>query len=273
MITHNTKQYKLFDTHTHAFPDAIAAATMELLSAKAGIPHFHDGSHAGLCEYERRGGADRFLLLPIVTRPGSTRSVNQWAAGHVGGPMLAFGSVYPGEGRMDDELDRIVDGGLLGIKLHPEYQDFYVDDPRCFPLYEAMFERGLILCLHMGVDLGYPPPLHGTPERLATVLDRFPEGRVIAAHMGGYQCEAESLQYLAGRRNLWMDTAYVTGQMAPCALRSLARAHGTDRVLFATDAPWTRIDDAVGAMFNAGFTEPELADMLYNNAAALLGCE
>lgn len=271
MITHNGKPYMVFDTHTHAFPDAIAAATMDLLSQKAGIPHYHDGTHAALCAHESRGGADRFLLLPIATKPGQMRSVNRWAADRIGGRMLAFGSVHPDDHGLDGELDRVCDFGLRGIKLHPEYQQFYVDDERCLPLYESIFKRGLILVLHMGVDLGYEPPVHGTPEGLAKVLDRFPEGQVIAAHMGGFRMEAEVRDHLAGRRNLWMDTAYVADKMAPGALSSLARQHGADRVLFATDAPWTDFDASLQAVLNAGFTDNELTGILYDNAARLLG--
>ncbi len=273
MITHNGKQYKVFDTHTHAFPDAIAVGAMELLSQKAGIPHYHDGSHAGLCAYERRGGADGFLLLPIATKPGQARSVNQWAADRADGQMQAFGSVHPDGQDLGDELDRIVDSGLLGIKLHPEYQQFFVDDERIMPMYEAIFRRGLPIVFHMGVDLGYPPPVHGTPQGLAKVCDRFPEARIVAAHMGGYRMEDEALAQLAGRRNLWMDTAYVADKMDPVALVKLARAHGTDRVLFATDAPWVGFDSALQGVLKAGFTDAELGDVLYGNAAALLGIE
>ncbi len=42
--------------------------------------------------------------------------------------------------------------------------------------------------LHAGTDIGLPPPVHCTPERLARLLDATPGLTVIAAHMGGYAC-------------------------------------------------------------------------------------
>lgn len=269
MITHNHHTYKVFDTHTHAFPDAIAQAAVEGLTKRAGIPHYHDGTYSGLTAYEAR--ADKFLLLPIATKPQQAHSVNTWAARHVGGKMLSFGSVHPQSAQFIDELDEVVALGLRGIKLHPEYQQFFVDDERHFPLYRAIFERGLILCFHTGVDLGYPPPLHGSARRMARVCDAFPNRRIIAAHMGGYLEYEDSWNYLAGRENLWMDTAYVTLEMPPEQLKLLARRHGTERVLFATDAPWTALDDSLGTILRAGFTHEELQNILYDNAARLLG--
>lgn len=271
MITHNGKQYKVFDTHTHAFPDAIAREAVDALKHRANLTPYHDGSYSGLCAYELR--ADRFLLLPIATKPHQAHSVNTWAARHAGGKLLAFGSVHPDSDQLMDELDEVARLGLLGIKLHPEYQQFYVDDERALLLYEAIFARGLRLVFHAGVDLGYGPPIHCTPERLARVLDAFPSERIIAAHMGGYRMEAEASQVLSGRRNLWMDLAFVAGVMPHQEFAPLVRAHGADRVLFATDAPWTVFDDALQSVLDAGFTDAELRAILYDNAASLLGVE
>lgn len=265
-----TRQYKIFDAHTHAFPDAIARGAVGSMSERAGIPHYHDGSHEGLLQYERNGGADGFLLLPIATKPGQTRSVNAWAASKMGGPMRCFGSIHPENHDFDALLDEVKDLGLLGIKFHPEYQDFFVDEPRYFPLYEAIFARGLLLCFHAGVDLSYEPPLHASARRIAKVCDAFPDERIIAAHMGGYQEFDDAMEFLAGRENLWMDTAYVADRLTPADFAAIARKHGTDRVLFATDSPWTSFDASLSGVLNAGFTDGELKAILHDNAMRLL---
>ncbi|MDL2205697.1 amidohydrolase family protein [Eubacteriales bacterium OttesenSCG-928-N13] len=265
------QRYKVFDAHTHAFPDAIARGAVDGLSEKAGIAHFHNGSYDELAQYEAQ--ADGYLLLPIATKPAQMRSVNTWAAQKMGGKMQAFGSVHPLAEDWRPELDHVQSLGLKGIKLHPEYQDFYADDPRHFPLYAEIFARGLILCFHAGVDLGFPPPLHGAAEAIARVADAFPNGRIIAAHMGGYQQFDEAMAHLAGRENLWMDTSYVADEMAKEQLVQLSRAHGIDRILFATDAPWKPFDSMLAAVLNAGFDEDELQKILYQNAAKLLNLE
>ena len=273
MITHNGKtyniSYNIFDAHTHAFPDAIAASTMNRLGDGLGIPYYHDGTYAGLCNYEQK--ADKVLLLPIATKPKQAHSVNTWAAQHQNSKLLAFGSVHPDSDHLADELDEAKQLGLLGIKLHPEYQQFYVDEERNLRLYEMIFARGMHLVFHAGVDLGYDPPVHCTPQMLGRVLDAFPDHPIIAAHMAGHQMEEQASELLAGRRNLWMDMAYVTETLTSEQLARLSRTHGIDRILFATDAPWTDFDSAVNAVFAAGFDEAELRAVFYDNAAALLG--
>ena len=269
MITHNNTTYKLFDAHTHAFPDAIAQSAIGALSHNADIPFFHDGRFASLCEFESR--ADGFLLLPIATKPHQTHAVNTWAAQKIGGKALAFGSVHPDSRCLTDELNELCRLGLRGIKFHPEYQQFFVDEERCFPLYEAIFAHGLPIVFHAGADLAYSPPYHCTPKRLAHVLDAFPAARIIAAHMGGFQMEREAADLLAGRDNLWIDTAYAAGLLPPDQFDRLLAAHRKDRILFATDAPWMRLDEAINAILSADLTPPERSAIFYDNAATLLG--
>ena len=54
------------------------------------------------------------------------------------------------------------------------------------PIYEKIASLGLITVFHAGVDIGYPDPVHCTPERLAYILPAFGNASVVAAHMGGY---------------------------------------------------------------------------------------
>ena len=263
---------RIFDAHTHAFPDAIATRAMFTLSDKSVLPYFNDGTFSGLAGYEAAGGAEGFLILPIATTPRQTRAVNDWAAAQVGRDgARAFGSVHPDCEDLGDQLDHIVELGLPGVKLHPEYQEFAVDEPRMFDVYRALFERRLIICFHAGVDIGYAPPVRGNPARIARVCDAFPEGRVIAAHMGGYRMADEARQTLLNRPNLWMDTSFSAQEMAPEELRDMIRAHGAERVMFGTDSPWTEFGESLRAVTESGLTQTELDLVLYKSAAALLG--
>lgn len=37
------------------------------------------------------------------------------------------------------------EAGFPGFKLHPDYQDFFVDEERMLPIYEAVFNEGLVI--------------------------------------------------------------------------------------------------------------------------------
>ena len=271
MISHNGHSYKIFDMHTHAFPDAIASRAVDALAHNAGIVPYADGTFAGLQAYERN--ADKFLLLPIATKPQQTHALNHWAAQHQRGKALCFGSVHPDSQCLADELDEIVALGLRGIKFHPDYQHFFIDDERHYKLYEMIFARGLHMIFHSGVDLAFPPPFGSTPLRLKNLCAAFPNEKIISAHMGGYLMEREGAEILSDVKNLWLDTAYATSILPNHELLEFARAHGTDKVLFATDSPWTDFDAAVSSVLNAGFTHEEIQNILYDNAAKLMGVD
>ena len=246
---------------------------MAALAEKAHIPAHHDGTFAGLAAYEQAGGVAGFLLLPIATKASSVRSINEWVAGKTGGNVVAFGALHPDCEDVAGEVAYIQALGLKGIKLHPEYQAFDVDEERIMPLYETVFGQGLPICFHAGADLGFPPPLRGDAQRIAKVSQRFPEGKIIAAHMGGlYQYETVC-ECLAGRRNVWMDTSFATERMQAEEITHLVRLHGADRFLFGTDAPWARLEAAQDAVIGAGLTETELRMVFWDNAAKLLGLE
>lgn len=266
------KTYKIFDAHTHAFPSKLAARAVGSISEKAaGIPYRHDGSFAGLCEYEKQGGSCGFLLLTIATKPSQTYAANTWVAKKTGNGVYAFGSVHPDSENLEDELDYIVSLKLKGVKLHPEYQEFYPDEEKMFPFYNAIFDRGLMIYFHAGADLGYPPPIKGEAKRIARVCEAFPNNTVIAAHMGGFLQGGEVKKHLAGRENVWFDTSFAAECMKSREIAELTRLHGVKRVMFGTDAPWTKFENTKNALLESGLNDEELADVFYNNAARLLG--
>ena len=266
-------QYKIFDAHTHAFPDKIAAQTMAVLSAKANIPNLHNGTIEGLAAYERAGGSGGFLLLPIATKPSNVRAANEWAAAHAQNGVLSFGTLHPQSATLQDDLRHAADLGVKGIKLHPEYQEFFVDEDRMLPLYEAVFALGLPICFHAGEDLGFPPPIRGDARRIGAIAQRYPQGKIIAAHMGGYRQYNVVLEHLAGRSNVWMDTSFAAEHMHADEIVHLVHKHGADRFFFGTDAPWAAFDLAKNALLHSGLNEQELQGIFGNNAAAFFGLE
>lgn len=265
--------YKIFDAHTHAFPSKLAARAVGTMSEKAELPYWHDGSFKGLCEYEKKGGACGFLILPIATKPSQAYTVNTWAAKKAGGCVYAFGSVHPESENLEAELDYVVSLKMKGIKLHPEYQDFFADEERMFPFYKAIFDRGLMIYFHAGADLGFPPPIRGDAERISRVCDAFPDSTIIAAHMGGFLQGDEVKKHLIGRENVWFDTSFAAECMTLREIAELTRMHGAKRVMFGTDAPWTVFENTKNALLESGLTDGELADVFYNNAAELLGLD
>ena len=175
----------LIDFHTHAFPERIAEQAMKKLThASGGLYPQTRGTLDSLREEMKRDGVDLAVVQCIATKPGQQLSVNNFAFQIDREPdFLAFGSVHPDAPDVMEELERIKAAGLKGIKLHPEYQGYYVDEERLKPLYRRISELGFITLIHGGEDYGYMPPFRATPERLKRALGWF-DGPVVVAHWG-----------------------------------------------------------------------------------------
>jgi predicted TIM-barrel fold metal-dependent hydrolase len=263
----------IIDFHTHAFTDELAPRALEILSERSGIQPYTNGTCSGLLESMDRAGIDASVIAPIATKPSQVRNINKWAvqvSAEYEGRLICFGTLHPEQKDWRDEIHRLLEDGIVGIKLHPDYQGFYVDDPQMFPMYQEIAYAKLVLLLHSGVDIGLPPPVHCTPDRLARVLSSFPELTIVAAHMGGYKYWDEVERHLVGR-NVYFDTSYSLDYLGAERMVSLIRAHGVDRILFATDSPWASQTKEVNGIRGLPLTEAETAAILGGNALHLLG--
>lgn len=145
--------------------------------------------------------------------------------------LVGFGSLHPDYEGYAQELDRMVEIGLRGVKLHPDFQKFAIDDPKVYPIYDSIRAHGLPILMHMGDDR-YD---YSHPKRLARMLEDFPGLVVIAAHFGGYQSWDEVPRYLAGRPDLYFDTSSSLAFISRDQARSLIELIGEDRFFFGTD--------------------------------------
>ncbi len=261
----------VIDFHAHCFPEAIAARAIATLSKNAGnaIP-FTDGTVDSLLGVMRAAGVDASVVLNIATNAKQQKNVNDFAGRINATDIIAFGSVHPDAPDALEELERIRDMGLKGVKFHPDYQGFFVDDPKAFPLYKKAAALGLITSFHAGVDVEFYEEVHCTPERLARALPQFDGAPVVAAHMGGYLMWSEAERHLVGR-DIYIDTSYSYGRM-PCrqALK-MARAHGTDKMLLGSDLPWSGIDQEILFVKSWDLSPDEEQMILGGNAKRLLG--
>lgn len=191
----------IIDMHTHCFPDPLAEKAMPMLALRSGNPcPAFDGTASGLKESVLSGGADRAAVLNIATNAHQQKKVNDFAISLLGDSVLIpFGSVHFESPDAISELDRLHDAGIKGIKLHPDYQGFFADDERMFPIYEKIGSLGMITVFHAGVDIGVPDPVHCTPQMLKKILPRFGGAPVIAAHMGGFLLWREAAELLGER--------------------------------------------------------------------------
>jgi predicted TIM-barrel fold metal-dependent hydrolase len=234
---------RIVDVHTHVYPDDLAGEITRSLRHEGLFEACCDGTVEDLRRFMRTDGVARSVNLPVATRKEQVVGINRKMVvfnRSSPGDVVSLGAMHPefGEvGDVEEEIRYLAWNGVKGIKMHPEYQRFYPDDPSVFPIYEACRLHGLIVHFHAGFDFPDPGHIRATPQRLKAVT-KIGGLKIVFAHMGGFRMWEDVLKHLAGT-SAYLDTAFVS-TMAPADLASIVRAHGADKVLFGSDFPWTR---------------------------------
>ncbi len=261
----------LIDFHTHCFPDKIAERAVEKLSfLSGGLEHHTDGTASGLKNSMSKADVDISVVLNIATNEHQQKSVNDFAKTlDNDSRIVAFGSVFPFAKDAFEQLEYIKELGLKGVKLHPDYQGFFVDDEKMKPIYKKISELGLITVFHAGKDYGFAPPYGATPERMARALGWF-ESPVVAAHWGGINCNEGVIEHLCSR-DIYFDTSFGYCMMPRYYAQKIIEKHGTDKILFGTDTPWHTVEMELKLLNNLGLDESDMQKIKSENAKKLLG--
>lgn len=277
----------VIDFHTHTYPDKIAAKTVELLAGRSGTNPHSDGTFAGLEENMEERHVDMSVVLPVATSEKQYRHINEFAVAeneefdktHI----WSFGGIHPGNENYKEILRDIADKGLKGIKLHPDYQGAFFNDIRYKRIISYATELGLIVVTHAGQDIGLPDVVHCTPAMAEEVLDEVKPDKLVLAHMGGWQMWQEVLDRLCGR-DVYLDTAFSYGDIdyrtgAPHRFKlmdgdmfkAIVDKHGSDKILFGTDSPWSDQEQSVRDIEALGLGSDDEKNIFEDNARRLLG--
>lgn len=259
------------DFHTHAFDDKIAQRAIDSLVATSGFKPYTNGTVSDLKRQLNEDGIDRAVLLPIATKPKQQTLINDMSAKLNSYELICFGSVHPDAQDAVTELERIKILGLKGIKLHPDYQNFVIEDERLFPIYKKCEELGLIVVFHAGFDPLSPDFIHCKPKESASVAKKFPDLKFVFAHLGGMNLFNDVYEYLAGLDNVWLDTAFLAERIDDKLLTSIIKKHTARRVLLASDLPWQKTSDAIKQIEGLDLSYDEKEWIFSKSAQRLLG--
>lgn len=270
----------IIDFHTHTFPDKIAERTLNALSSVSGLKPYTNGTVYGLTASMKEAGIDASLILPVVTKPSQFDTVNSVSA-EINGKdgLYSFGGIHPDCDNIEEKLDRIVSLGLKGIKLHPEYQNCPVDDPKNVNIIKQAVMRGLFVVIHAGVDLGYPDRVNCSPIATRKMLDEvYPAfngvtPHIILAHLGGNLMWDEVYTELCSLP-VYFDISFSLSEIKPELFGSIVRKHGANKLLFGTDSPWNSQAEEIIKFYkiagDIGLSEKEKNLILSENARKIL---
>ena len=214
--------------------------------------HLHHHSRANYREMDRRliDAADKLgidqLCCSILTprRPATVeglRECNRWLAEAIQQyPDRVLGYCYVNPGHTREAVDEIrryvLDHGFMGVKL---YNEHVCTDPVVAPVVETAIELRVPILHHAGRSHHEFPgqPNISDGGHLAELARRYPEVRLICAHIGGGGDWEWQIKALRHAPNVYLDTSgSVTDEGM---IEMAARTVGTERLLFGCDMSMT----------------------------------
>ncbi len=258
---------KIIDIHTHIYPDDIAEKATLSVKEFYGIgDDTMIGTERNLLERGRKAGIDRFVILPVAIRPDRVRHINDFVQqrAQANPCFIPFGTVHAAMDGLTDEVERLIALGAKGIKLHPDSQRFAIDDPRLYPMYEAIRGRIPVL-LHMG-DKRYN---YSHPVKLRKILDMFPGVDAIAAHFGGYSMYDTALELLQDTSCV-IDISSSMMFMEPGAPEKYINRYGAERIAFGSDFPMFDPVQEVNRFLQLKLTDEQKEQIAYKTAERIL---
>lgn len=258
----------IIDCHIHYFPDNLADKAVVQLSHNSGLEAYTNGSRQDTLKKLDENNVDIAVVLNITKRPNQELKVNDFAIVENCNRLIHLGSVNPYSDDIDKEMERLKTAGIKGIKLHPEYQHFDVDDPIADKIYLKAIELDMLVVFHAGFDIAFPLSDRAHPKRLRAVIDRFPDMRVQFAHFGGMLKWGAVEQYLVGS-NAYFDIS-MCGRYIPIdQAKRIIQNHGIDRMLFGSDCPWENWQTMYDFVDKLELSSVDRNKLYYQNAIKL----
>jgi hypothetical protein len=184
-------------------------------------------------------------------------------------------SVHPRDGKAAlAELDRVAAAGARLLKLHPNTQHFDVSDDEVATVVQRAGELGIPVLFD-----AYSPFDPAQPGKFIQLALDCQDATLVLAHAHGTDFPSLLAYDVLSRYPWWKRTVYVDiSAVAPMLAGSpfaeqftwILRKVGTDRVLFGSDYPVYALAEGLDAVRALGFTDEEQAQMMHDNAAALV---
>lgn len=270
------QNFKVIDSHCHIFPEKIAEKATEstdkfyditasgIIDGSAFI-----GTAENLIKQCEEAGVDKCLVTSVATTPHHAQSINSYIAGEVSlfpEKFIGFGSLHPDSITLEEDVNHLIELGLKGVKLHPDIQNFKVDDPKVIKIFEICNKKKLPVLLHTG-DSRYD---NSNPDRVEKILKMFPDLIIIGAHFGGWSIWDKAPEILCRYKNFYVDTCSSFYALSKERAKEIIDLYGTDRVIFGTDFPMWKQKEELKFLFDLGLTDKESENILYKNLTRLL---
>jgi predicted TIM-barrel fold metal-dependent hydrolase len=260
------------DFHTHIFPDKIAKASMDALAAGSGDyrPRL-DGTLQGLLGSMKRANISASVVANIAANPAQMMPILEFCKQIKSEAIHPLISFHPSNDTyaVEDMFGEAHVSGIRGVKLHPLYQNFFIDDKYMYGFYELMASFGFFVMFHTGFHRAFPGNAQAEVERVKKVANWFKDLTIVCTHVGGWK-QWDRISCLSDCENVYTETSLTMTEISDDEFIKAISCFGEDRILFGSDSPWADQKEMLERTLQLGISDAMKEKLLYKNAAKLL---
>jgi predicted TIM-barrel fold metal-dependent hydrolase len=186
--------------------------------------------------------------------------------------LIPFGTVNPTLPDWEEDIRRCHEQfHMLGIRIHPNYHGYVLDDPRFVRLLDIAAGREVIIQLVAGLDQARhkwltPAAAQVDLKPLVRVISKRPKLRLVIA--GGSKADDAAIRNLLSLRQVYCDFAHVAARHS---LTTFVDGASTMRIIFGSGAPLHSIESARAKLQNAKLNDERRSAIASQTAASLIG--
>ena len=261
---------RIIDMHVHIYPTVLARRAMvvadrehddyDKLPVKENLWKRMEEEHVALS-----------VVQHVTSKPATQTDVNRFAKEIERNNVISFGGLHPNCDNVLEEIEKLNDLNLAGVKFHPPFQKVDISDEKFIPMWKHINHLRFPVLIHTGhardeatYDL--------FPSGVAKFIKYLPDVPVILAHMGGRTGIPEEEKILFSfPENVYIDTAMSAERQDMADFERIASAMGPERVVFGSDFPYGTQKAAIEYIKKSSFSDHEKAMMLGGTAIKILG--
>ncbi len=257
----------VIDAHAHIYPAKIAERAVSSVGDFYNLQMDGEGTAEACLRVCEATPITNFIVHSVAVKPSNVESINDFIAQECAAhpEFIGFATMHQDYPDKEAEVNRAIELGLHGFKLHPDTQKVDMDDPRLMEFYEIVAGR-LPVVIHTG-DYRYG---YSHPSRLKRILAAFPELKVDAAHFGGWSIFEIGYDILHND-NVFVDTSSSLPLMGTRRAEELIKLWGADRVMFGSDFPMWNQAEELQAIMRMSLPEDYLEKVLWRTAERFAG--
>lgn len=262
------------DFHTHLFPETLYSAIKKWFLENVNWRFsFKGDSMQAMSFLENVSNLENYVVLGYAHKQGIAEKLNEFyiELKRKSSKAIPLGTIHQDDVNMEQIVNKALDNGLCGFKIHCQVQKVAPDDKRFEPLYKILTERKGFILFHAGTAPF--PSEHLGYKHFKNFLKKYPHVLSVVAHLGAFESDsflAEAIDH----ENLFLDTSYAfianPTNSIEANLKLIEKA--SNKILFGSDFPSIchSYEEAIESLANLPLPEQVIDNIFYNNGKNFL---